>query len=148
MQFDKRDLVSDKQNLAQAAGAYLSDHSIDLMALGTDAFGGTVSGDVGKARQVDFLCQVTEDFASAGAATVQAQLVTADDAGLTSNVTVLRDSGAIAKATLVAGYRFAIGGPLPEGINQRYLGVKYTIGTATTTAGKVTAGVVLDRQTA
>jgi translation initiation factor 6 (eIF-6) len=37
---------------------------------------------------------------------------------------------------------------LPGGLNERYLGVQYVIGTATMTAGKVTAGIVANKQTA
>jgi hypothetical protein len=54
----------------------------------------------------------------------------------------------LAKAALIAGYIFAISGRLPPGITQRYLGLQFVIGTATVTAGTVTAGIVLDEQTA
>lgn len=146
MQLSIADLVSDRQNLAQVAATYLSDKSIDLGVTGTDAFGGTVPSDVGKSI-VKFLAQVVETFTSGGAATLQVNLISADDAALTSNVTVLASTAVLAKAVLIAGYKFLITARLPTGITQRFVGLQYVIATATTTAGKVTAGIVLDEQT-
>ena len=50
-----------------------------------------------------------------------------------------------ALATLIAGYQFRLA--VPPGVSKRYLGLRYTVGTAETTAGKVTAGLVIDKQT-
>ncbi|MBS2025211.1 MAG: hypothetical protein JST92_22655, partial [Deltaproteobacteria bacterium] len=80
---------------------------------------------------------------SAGAATVQLQLVTADDQGLTTNLTVIQQTDAIAKAALVKGYRFLLG-KLPPGLARRFLGVRYVIGTAALTAGTASASLVLN----
>lgn len=160
MQLSSADLVSDAQNLAQVAGTYLSDKSIDLQsgqgtadgglpaagAFGTDYLGGAVPSDPGKSL-LRFLAQVVQTFTSAGAATLQVNLVSADDAALTTNLTVLSSTAVLAKATLVAGYKFLITGRLPPGITQRFVGLQYVIGTATTTAGKVTAGIAIDEQT-
>lgn len=150
MQLDKSLLFSDAQNLAQAAGTYLSDKSVDLWSgnatMPTDVQGGTPLNDPGRSGQARILCQVTTAFTSAGAATVQAQLIMADDAALTSNVVVLESSDTIAKATLVAGYAFRFG-TLPPGITKRFLGMQYVIGTATTTAGNITSAIVVDRDT-
>lgn len=130
--------LSDSQNLAQAPGAYLSDHSYDFGQVQADGLGRPPIYDPGR-TYTDLVVQVTETFASAGAATVTADLVMADDEGLTVNLTVLRSSGAIDKALLTAGYQFRIGGTLPVGIARRYLGLRYTVGVDTTTAGKVSA---------
>jgi hypothetical protein len=146
MLLDRENLLSNNQDLAQAAGNYLSTNTIDLGAAGTPAIGGSVIHDIGRGNHVEVLVQVTETFTSGGAATVKAQLVMADNAALTSNLTILDQTDDLALATLVAGYQFRLR-CVPQGVTKRYLGVRYVIGTATTTAGKCTAGIVLDRQT-
>lgn len=142
MLMDKNLLFSDAQNLAQSAGTYLSDKSIDLGVAGTDVNGGAPIIDPGRSI-VQLVAQVVTAFTSGGSATVQAQLVMADDAALSSNLVVLESTAVIAVATLVAGYRFRFGS-LPPGVTKRYVGLQYVIGTATTTAGNVTAGLVMD----
>jgi Bbp16 len=83
---------------------------------------------------------ITTTVTSGGAATVDFQLVSADDAALTTNVVVHYDSGAIAKATLVAGYRvFAV--ELPRGTYKRYLGILCTPAVAVLTAGAAYAAL-------
>lgn len=150
MLLDKENLVSDRQDLAQVVGAYLSTYSIDLGANGTPALGGSLAADPGRAPEFDLLVQVVESFVGA-TATVIVELVMADDAALTSNLVSLQQApGAsitvgIPVATLIAGYQFRISPPV--GISKRYLGLRYNILTATTTAGKITAGVVWTKQT-
>jgi len=70
---------------------------------------------------------------------VQFQCVEADNAALTSNLTVLAETPAIAIATLVAGYKVKLPA-FPPGA-KRYKGIQYVIAVATTTAGKVTASL-------
>lgn len=148
MLIDKETLLSDSQDLAQVAGTYVSTNSIDLGTAGTPPAGfqarGSPPHDVGRARKAQLLIQVDEAFTSAGAATLVVDVIMSANADL-SSPTILESSQAIAKATLVAGYQFRLG--VPVGITARYLGVQYTVGTATTTAGKVTAALLLDRQT-
>lgn len=142
MLLDNQNLVSNAQNLAQAAATYLSDFSIDLGATGTiPGLGGSPNSDPGKA-DIEFLAQVVQTFTSGGAGTLQVNLVMADDAALTTNLTVLASTPVLAKAALVAGYQFRLGCTLPVGITQRYLGLQFIIGTAAMTAGKVTAGII------
>lgn len=150
MLFDKQNLFSDQQNLAQAAGTYTSTNAIDLGANPAaplvNSAGGTFTPikDLGRGGQAELVAQVTETFTSGGAATVTAQLIQSAASNLGSP-TVLASSQAIAVASLVAGYQFRI--EVPVGVSQRYLGMQYVIGTAATTAGKVTAGFTTDRQT-
>lgn len=166
MMLDIQNLVSDQQSIAAVASTITSTNAIDLMGAATSPTipqagtpaGGAATGaglrvlqDAGRGKEPELLVQVTEAVASAGAATVQFQLVAADDAALSTNANVLQETGAIALATLVAGYQARLCVP-PGLVNSagapaRYLGCKYVIGTATTTAGKVTAGIVYDRQT-
>lgn len=133
---DQQTILSEDQDLAQAAGTYASTNSYDLGAPGTDALGNTVAHDAGQSN-IPIEVRVTTAFASAGAATVQVQVIQSANADL-SSPDVLFETPAIAKATLVAGYRFQTGS-LPPGVTKRYIGVQYVIGTATTTAGKCTA---------
>jgi hypothetical protein len=144
MLMDKQNTMSDDQDLAIAAGSVLSDFSIDLGASATDSLGNTVISDIGRGSPVDLLVQVTETFVGANG-TLKAELVMADNAALTSNLVVLQDSGAIPVASLIAGYQFRL--RIPAGISKRYLGLRYTVAVTTQTAGKVTATLLLDRQT-
>jgi hypothetical protein len=60
---------------------------------------------------------------------------------------VLSQSTAIPKATLAAGFRFAM--PIPPQIGstgQRYFGVNYSVATGPLTAGKFTAFITPDIQ--
>ena len=146
MLMDKQVLVSDQQTIAVAAGNLLCTDAIDLGLAGTVPGGlvGSFIRDMGRGGHPQMEVVVTEQVASAGASTTQFQLVTADDAALSTNLTVINETPAIPKATLVPGYRARLA--IPPGITQRYLGVRYVIGTATQTAGKVTAGLVYDIQ--
>jgi hypothetical protein len=148
MLMDAENLLSDSQNLAQAAGSYVSTNTIDTGPTSSPAEGiqarGAPTRDFGRSRAGDLLVQVDQTFTSGGAATLLVDVIMSDNADL-SSPTVLNSTPAIALATLVAGYQFRVG--LPVGITKRYLGLRYTIGTAAMTAGTVTAGIVLDRQT-
>lgn len=148
MLLDKQTMFSDAQSLIHAAGAWFSDNVIDLWGSAAMPSGplGTPVFDVGRGSDVHLLVQIVETFlAAAGAATLQVELVQADDAALTANVEVLVGSQAIAKAALVAGYQFRLH-VLPTGITRRYIGLRYTIATNPGTAGKMTAGIVVDCQ--
>lgn len=150
MMNDIQTLMSDSQSIAAGAGTVVSTNAIDLGAAGTPAAGyqarGTAPHDIGRsgAKGVQLEVQIDETVTSGGAATVDFQLIMSDNSDL-SAPTVLQTTGAIAKATLVAGYKPRLA--LPVGISKRYLGIQYVIAVAATTAGKVTAGLVADRQT-
>lgn len=144
MILDVNTLCSDAQDLAKVVGAYLSERSIDLGAAQTDSLSNTVPSDPGKS-DIEILVKVTEDFVGA-TGTVMVELISADDAALTSGVTSLAQAPGgsvtvgIPIATLKAGYEFKLP-ELPAGISQRYLGFRYNIYTATQTAGKITAAI-------
>lgn len=139
MIIDLNNIMSDRQNLAQAAGSYLSS-AYDSGPASTDQFGATVKGDLSKVKALELLAQVVEDFTSGGAATLTVELIHSDNADLSSYVT-LQTTAAIALATLKKGYRFRLN--LQPGMTKRYVGLRYTIGTAAMTAGKVTAALLL-----
>lgn len=140
MMLDKANLFSNAQSIAAVASTVLGDYSVDLGASATDSLGNTVPSDLAKSMN-ELLVTITETVTSGGAATIDFQLVMADNAALTTNKVVLQTTGAIALATLAAGYKPRLGMP-QGGFTKRYLGIQYVIATATTTAGKVTAGLV------
>ena len=148
MILDMQNLCSDSQDLSQAAGSYLSTNAIDLQggSPGTNRTSpgghGTIPADAAKGEDVNFFIQVDETFASGGAATLTVELIMAANSDL-SSYTVLHTTPALAMATLVAGYQLRIAVP-KVGLTSRYLGCRYTIGTATTTAGTCTAGIAKD----
>lgn len=148
MLLDLQNILSDDQDLAQAAGTYVSTHTIDLGVAGTTPAGfqarGSAPHDIGAGAVPELLMQVTQTFTSGGAGTLRFDLIMSANADL-SSPTILASTQAIALATLVAGYlaRLAI----PAGITARYLGAQYVVATATMTAGKCTTGLLLNRQT-
>lgn len=89
------------------------------------------------AKSLNLVVQVTQDadFASEGAATLAAKVLTSDD---DSNWTTLLQLPAVAKSVLVKGARPWGFVKVPYGV-KRYLKVVYTVGTAAFTAGKVWA---------
>jgi len=147
--FDKNLMMADEQTLVlTAAAATLGLKSIALGAAGTDTMGNSVPYDPNKGLNVELLIQIVTTFlAAGGAANVTFELVMADNEALDSNLTVLKSSGAIAKATLVAGYKVALGAQLPLGIIQAFLGVRVTVDTNDGTAGAFDAALVLDQAT-
>lgn len=66
--------------------------------------------------------------AVAGATSIEIQAIVADDAALTSNVTVIGSTGALPLAALIAGARFEAELNTRIGSKgQRYLGIRYVI---------------------
>jgi hypothetical protein len=127
MFLDENTIFSDKQSLAEAAvGDTASSKAVD-------------QGEAGDAIQhaLWLVVALSAKVTSAGAATLQARLETADDEAFTMNKTVLWQSEAIALAKLLAGYSFGKL-RLPLG-TRRYLRVVYTVGTAALTGGAVNA---------
>lgn len=85
---------------------------------------------------------ITASVTSGGAASVEFRLETDDNSGFSSG-TLLFSFGAIAKATLVAGYKLR--SPLPSGINtpyERYIAVNAAITTNNLTGGTFRVHIV------
>ena len=147
MILDELTLVSDDQNLAQTFGSTYYSDVLNLLGdpgytTSQDAPNG-ITNDLGKGYPVELLAQVTETFTSGGSATVTVTLETDDNEGFSSAET-LYTSKAFSMAELVAGKHV-----LPQHFPfecQQYLRIGYAIGTADTTAGKITAGVVCGHQ--
>lgn len=91
--------------------------------------------DIGNGEPLYLVIQV--DTAIVGTtSTVQWQLASDSTADLATSKTVHLDTGAIAEATLVAGYTIAIALPIAA-TYERYLGIWQTVGTNELSAGKV-----------
>lgn len=118
------------------AGATLQSY-IDRLVAMENAAGAALYG----------LVNINTTVTSAGSATVQFQLIgNTSDATFASGNVVLADSGAIAKATLVAGYQIplsmshaAFGSLEAKTGFLRYLTITANIGVADLTAGKFNA---------
>ena len=134
MILDKDLLCSDDQTLAFNIGNAASTNVIDLAKAG-----------VGRGEPVKVFCQMTANFDSTGdTGTLQVKLQTDSDEAFGSAVDLV-DTGALAQATCVKGYR-PIDIYLPNNV-KRYVRFYYTIGTANGTGGTITAGLQLDQQT-
>lgn len=101
--------------------------------------------DLGTGETMDLVISVDEAATASGAATVTFSLESDSTADLATSATVHWSSAAIGKATLVAGYEVARI-KIPAGSYERYLGLRYTVGTGPLTAGKFTASLVKDAQ--
>ncbi len=134
MILDKDLLCSDDQTLAINIGSVASTNVIDLAKAG-----------VGRGEPIKVFCQLTTDFDSTGdTGTLQVKLQTDSNEAFGSAVNLV-DTGALAQATCVKGYR-PIDIYLPNNV-KRYVRFYYTVGTANGTGGTITAGLQLDQQT-
>ncbi|WP_175982556.1 Bbp16 family capsid cement protein [Caballeronia zhejiangensis] len=136
MILDQQSLFSDAQAVTVTAN---SSNVIDTLPSG----GPNTKSGIGDGEDITLFAQVGTAFA--GGTSLQVQLVSADDAALTTNAQVHYDTGAIALASLTAKSR-QIGVDVPFGKFRRYVGLKYTV-VGTMTAGTMTAGLVKDMQT-
>lgn len=110
--------------------------AVTVTAVSEDSIDLTNARDIGSGEPLALTVQVTTTATADGAATLTINAISADDAALTSNVVVHASTGAIGKATLVAGYRVTLGIPPETNIGaDRYWGASYTVATGPLTAG-------------
>lgn len=148
MILDQLLMMADAQSLVGAPATIKCDRSIKLQTPQAIPPFGQLGGphDLGMGRTVEVLCKIKDAVDSAGgAATVQAQLVMADEETLTTNRTVLGTSAAIAEAVLVAGYEFRCPATIPPGTTRNFIGVEFTTAGEAVTAGSVTATLPFGR---
>lgn len=82
---------------------------------------------------------VNTTFTTGTSAVLTVTFETADDAGLTTNATVIATSAsAITAANLTQGTQL-IALSIPSALYRRYIGIRYTVGVGTFTAGAVDA---------
>jgi hypothetical protein len=126
--------LSTTQTVTGTNTSVLSTNTIDL----------GVTRDMGEGRDLYLRSQVTTAFA--GATSVEVQAIVADDAALTTNVTVIGSSGAIPLASLTLAARFAVElNPRLGSKGQRYLGARYVI-VGAGSAGAVTSDIGIEVQ--
>lgn len=114
--------------------------------LSTDSIDLSQTRDLGAGNEYPILHAII-GTAVAGATSVEIQVVTADNDALSTNLTVIATSGAIAVASLTAGSRWAvmINPALMGRVARRFLGARYVIA-GTSTTGTVVAHFGLDTQ--
>lgn len=132
------------------AGSYLVGDVIDLGTPNgpTAVTSSTVFRDIGGADPLFLVIQIDTAVTSAGAATVQFKLVSDAQAAIATDGTASEHfvTAAIAKATLIIGYRVcAVQLPRDGGVPyERYLGILQVTGTAALTAGAFSAFLTRD----
>lgn len=124
-----------------ATGDNISPNVLDTSPLGgiPTANGGR---NIGEGEDLYLVLTVKQAVTSAGAATVDFRLRTDSAANGTTAPVDLVSSGAIAKASLVAGYQVKL--KLPNASYKKYIMVNANIGTAVLTAGMFQADIVKD----
>jgi hypothetical protein len=139
-----QDIFSDAQAITATAA---STNIIDLGKAGTP-FGAptALNPDVAKAGvEIPLDVRVVTTFATLTSLAVSVEIAADGDAAFGSPTTIAT-SAAILAATLVAGYQFPFPARIPEGVNARYVRLKYTVAGSNATAGAITAAVVAARQ--
>lgn len=106
--------------------------------------------DLGTGRDIsegaDLFGRFEVTVAAVGGTSIEMQVISADDAALSVNVTVIGTTGAIPVASLTLGSRTACDiNPRIGSKGQRYMGARY-ISVGTTTAGSVFADLGIDIQ--
>lgn len=133
MYLDKQQMFSEEQAVTVTAA------STNVIDLGPDGLDVNLGGSV-----MEVLVQVREAFVAAGAATLVIALETDTTAAFPSAV-VLAQTAAIPKASLTLDTEhFKI--RVPHDC-ERFLRLNFTVATGPMTAGKIEAGLILDRQT-
>lgn len=130
-------MVLDRQN------QFSMEQALSVTAASTDIIDLGVDRDVGLGKALDIFMMIHTLFVTGDAATLQIALQTAIDAAFTSPI-ILMETPAIAVAALVAGAepaRWSV-----PSVTKRYLRLYYTVGTGSFSAGKINAGLVIDRQ--
>ena len=136
MIFDTQLLFADDQAVTATA---ISENVLQMRDMGT-VYGASaaLTRDIGDGNPVPLLVQVTTTFATLTSLTIT--LESADNAALSTNAVVHWSSGAVAAASLVAGFQVPIR-YLPKDIEKDYLGLRFTVGGSNATAGKIKAGI-------
>lgn len=138
MILSKQLLFSDDQAITATA---ISTNVVDLGVAGTP-YGGKAAlhQDIGKGTKIPILIQVTADFNTLTSLTI------AIETGAAATLATVVISKSVVLADLVQGYQFVVE-VLPNEIDERYLGVRYTVVGTNPTTGTITAGITMGNQT-
>ena len=134
MIIDKQCELSSAQRVCNSGATEVSDNVYDTSI---------VSPNLGTGEPITFLFTVITVFAGT-ATTLTVTIQECDTVGGSYADVVGATSGAIAKATLVAGYQFMI--TLPGITTERFLNVMYTGDNTFETTGTITCQVIRDFQ--
>lgn len=126
--------------ILDALSLFCDQQAVTATAVSTDKMDLSSVRHIGDGEPLEVYILVEETVTAAGAATVDFQFVTDDNAALSSPA-IEAASGAIGKATLVAGYEIRLRVPLLD--FERFCGMNFVVATGPLTAGKFTAGLVL-----
>jgi hypothetical protein len=125
----------------------ISENVIQIPAAGTVPYeDAAIIRNLGAGSYLPLMIMVTADFATLTSLTISVE--TADNAALSSGAVVLATTGAIAAASLVAGYRVPAPQILPDATLKDYLGLRFTVGGSNATAGTITAALATEIQSA
>lgn len=117
--------------LVTATGNTLSTNTIDLAP---NSRGGNQTVDMGVGGEVGIEISIMQTLTSAGAATVQFQLVQADNAALSTNLEVISETPVYGYANLTAGTVLEMPWESAAPVSpRRYVGMRVVIGTAALT---------------
>lgn len=143
MIFSRALLFSDAQPVT---GTTVSTNVVDLGATGT-VYGATAPmvRDIGYGNDVDLSVTVTQSFNNLTSITISIEVD--DNVAFTSATTVFT-SPAYTLAQLATGAKYLLPDTLPAGTNERYVRLRYTVAGTAPTTGRITAGVVMARQSA
>lgn len=140
LQFSGTNSPTTGQSLIGAAGTTTSTNVIDTAGVGV----GNTARDMGMGQSLEIVATVIQTFV--GGTSLQIQLVEADDAAISVNVTTIVIDAAIPTASLVAGTLIPIHWDRVQPfVARRYVALQYvTLGTYT--AGSINASVVTSVQ--
>jgi len=129
---DKQTLFSDDVELTTSAD-YYSEFAYNLGS----------TKDPGGGRPMYLVICVTEAFVTADSADLVIFLVDEEDNTLAGTSVEIIQTDVLAASRLTLGKVIIL--PIPAGlITQQYIGVKYTVGTGTFSAGTITSFIALD----
>lgn len=134
---DGSNAFGDAFDLDQETGTYLMTNQIDLGAAGVN---------IGNGKAVYLCVHVVEAFTDGGdAATLTIRLCSDDSASVHATTSSIHiDSGAMLKAALPLGAKFAYPLPVSGTAYERYLGVNCIVGTAGFDTGMIDAYLSTD----
>lgn len=143
MIMDRTGLFSDQQAIVASAA---STNIVDLGATGTQyGAASAMVRDIGPGRVIPLIVTVTESFTLLTSLRIDIQVD--DNSDFTSAKTVFQ-SPAYTLAQLAAGAKEnLLPDSIPLGTDERYMRLYYTVAGSNPDAGKITAGVVMARQT-
>lgn len=142
MILDRTSLFSENQAITTTTA---STNVVDLGATGTP-YGApsALRRDLGRGEPVPFYVGVTETFNNLTSLTITVQTDTTP--AFSAPVTVFT-TPAYPLSDLAPGGRHLLPDAIPVGVNQRYMRLLYTVAGAQPSTGRITAGVVMARQT-